>query len=279
MRVILRGTRGSLPTPGVDTLRYGGNTSCVELHTAGGGIVILDAGTGISRIRVDPETTDRVDVLLTHLHMDHILGLGFFEALFSPGLEVHVWGPASTTLDLRQRLARYLSPPLFPVRIRDLPCRLELHDLPSGRFALPDAEVVAARVCHPGPTAGFRISDGAGTICYLPDHEPALGVPRFPVERDWTSGLALAAGVDLLIHDAQYTDEEYPAHVGWGHSSISHALTMAEMGGVGELLAFHHDPGHDDTFLDRVYADVASRQPGSPRVLPAREGASLVVSA
>ncbi len=279
MRVTLRGTRGSLPTPGAQTNRYGGNTSCVELRSADGGIIILDAGTGIRQVEVDPEVCERVDVLLTHLHMDHILGLGFFGALFCPDLAVHIWGPASTTLDLRQRLSRYLSPPLFPVVLRDLPCHLELHDLPRGPFALPTADVTANLVCHPGPTAGIRISDGTGTMCYLPDHEPALGAHRFPDRWDWTSGIGLVAGVNLLIHDAQYTESEYQAHVGWGHSSLSHAIALAELGEVDQLVAFHHDPGHDDDFLDRHFARAAARQPASLRVTPAMEGALFAVGA
>jgi len=156
----------------------------VEVRPAGGGVIALDAGTGISSLKVDPAENPRVDILLTHLHMDHILGLGFFSALFAPDLEVHIWGPSSTTLNLRHRLARYLSPPLFPVRLVELPCRLELHDLPLGCFDLPGAEVTAALVFHPGPTVGFRLGDGTATLCYLPDHEPALGVRRFPQRRD-----------------------------------------------------------------------------------------------
>lgn len=279
MRLTLRGTRGSVPTPGRRSLRYGGNTSCVEVRTAGGGLVALDAGTGIASLEVDPAETQRVDVLLTHLHMDHILGLGFFHALFSPQLEVHIWGPSSTTLDLRHRLDRYLSPPLFPVRLRDLPCRLELHDLPLGSFDLPHAEVTAALVCHPGPTAGFRLGDGTATLCYLPDHEPALGARRFPEQRDWTSGVGLAEGVDLLIHDAQYDDAEYQAHVGWGHSSIGQAMALADLAGARRLLAFHHDPGHDDECLDRLFADAISRRPASLDVVPAVEGQVMTVRA
>ncbi|MGH9002901.1 MAG: MBL fold metallo-hydrolase, partial [Acidimicrobiia bacterium] len=128
MKLTVWGTRGSLPSPRPGTARYGGNTSCVQLEMADGSAVVLDAGTGIRRLgaSVRPDA-GRVDVLLTHLHMDHIQGLGFFKPLDQPGQEVHIWGPPSTTLDLRARLSRYLSPPLFPVRLRDLPCRLTLH--------------------------------------------------------------------------------------------------------------------------------------------------------
>ena len=139
--VIVRfwGTRGSVPTPGPATQRFGGNTSCVEVRADDrDSIVVLDAGTGIRALGATlPPDARRVDILLSHLHMDHIIGLGFFAGLFRPGLEVHIWGPSSTVLPLRARLTRYLSPPLFPVRLRDLPCRLTLHDVPLGTFEVP----------------------------------------------------------------------------------------------------------------------------------------------
>ncbi len=178
MHVTLWGTRGSLATPGPQTERYGGNTSCVELRSGDGQLLILDAGTGIRPLSatLDPEAK-RVDILLTHLHMDHVQGLGFFAPLYVPNFEVHVWGPPSTTLDLRDRLSRYLSPPLFPVQMRDLPCRLTLHNAPLEEFEIGSLRVRASLVCHPGPTVGYRISENGKTVTYLPDHEPALGCP------------------------------------------------------------------------------------------------------
>jgi phosphoribosyl 1,2-cyclic phosphodiesterase len=135
MRITLWGTRGSLASPVPETVRYGGNTACVEVRGADGTLLVLDAGTGIRRLGASVGSdVRRVDILLTHLHMDHIQGLGFFKPLEQPGQEVHIWGPPSTTLDLRDRLARYLSPPLFPVRLRDLPCRLTLHHVPLARL-------------------------------------------------------------------------------------------------------------------------------------------------
>jgi len=274
------GTRGSVPTPGRATSRYGGNTSCVQVDIGDPRhVVVLDAGSGI-RLLGDalPDDIARVDVLLTHLHMDHIIGLGFFAALFRPDLDVHLWGPDSTTQPLWARLTRYLSPPLFPVRLRDLPCRLELHDVPFGEFELPGLSVRAALVTHPGPTVGYRLDDGRCTLAYLSDHEPALGASPFPEPPEWTSGYELAAHVDVLIHDAQYTTAEYPEHVGWGHSSLAHALGFSELADVGRLVAFHHDPSHDDAQLDALYADPAL-QTYRFDVVPAREGERLDVMA
>jgi ribonuclease BN (tRNA processing enzyme) len=256
MHVTLWGTRGSVPTPGPETVRYGGNTACVEVKAIDNHAVILDAGSGIARLSgtIGPETT-RIDVLLTHLHMDHILGLGFFEPFRRPGLEVHMWGPSSTTLDLRARLSRYMSPPLFPVRLHELECQLELHDVPLGSFEIPGLRVRTARVCHPGPTVGYRLEDDLGVVTYLPDHEPALGSRHFPEPEQWMSGYDLAEGADLLIHDAQYAQSEYESHVGWGHSTIDQTLAFADTTEVGHLVAFHHDPGHDDAQLERFYSE------------------------
>jgi phosphoribosyl 1,2-cyclic phosphodiesterase len=271
------GTRGSVPTPGPSTQRYGGNTSCVAVDTdERGSLVVLDAGTGICALgaTIGPDLT-RVDILLSHLHMDHILGLGFFAGLFRPGLEVHLWGPSSTTLLLSARLTRYLSPPLFPVRLRDLPCRLTVHDVPLGTFDIPGLQVTTALVCHPGPTVGYRLNDGQSTVVYLSDHEPALGAQRFPDIARWTSGFTLAQGADVLIHDAQYSDDEYPHHVGWGHSSLEHATAFATFAGVEHLVGFHHDPWHDDDTIDRLYQPYVG---GSLRVTAAREGTTLAVT-
>ena len=279
MKVTFWGTRGSLPSPRPGTTRYGGNTSCVELRPGDGSVVMLDAGSGIHRLPDFGPGVTRVDVLLSHLHMDHILGLGFFGALFQPDLEVHIWGPPSATFDLRARLSRYLSPPLFPVGLADLPCRLSLHDAPRGTFDLPGAAVTADLVCHPGPTLGYRIAADDAVVAYIPDHEPALGDDvqnghKFPGSLEWTSGFPLMAGADLLIHDAQYTDDEYPAHRGWGHSTINQAMALAEAAGVTTLAAFHHDPGHNDAQLDRFFSDAVEARDWSFELSPAREGTS-----
>jgi ribonuclease BN (tRNA processing enzyme) len=140
---------------------------------------------------------------------------------------------------------------------------------------VPGIEVTTALICHPGTTLGFRLDDGTGTLTYLSDHEPALGARVFPESPEWTSGYDLAEGTDLLIHDAQYLDDEYPDHVGWGHSTVTQALALAEEAGAKQLVAFHHDPAHDDASLDHVYADV---QAGAPLpVTPAREGSAFVI--
>jgi phosphoribosyl 1,2-cyclic phosphodiesterase len=260
MRVTLFGTRGSVAAPGPETARYGGNTSTVEVRGADGTVLVLDAGTGIRRLAARlPADTARVDILLTHLHMDHIQGLGFFGPLYHPGIEVHIWGPASSTLALDARLSRYLSPPLFPVHLRDLP-RVACHEVPRAPFEIGPFRVRASLVCHPNPTVGYRLEERGRSLAYLPDHEPALGLRdgRW-LEPAWSSGYDLAAGADLLIHDAQYTDEEYARCVGWGHSTYRHAFEFAAYVGAKELVPFHHDPSHDDATLDRLLEEAVRR--------------------
>jgi phosphoribosyl 1,2-cyclic phosphodiesterase len=280
VRITLWGTRGSLATPGPETARYGGNTSCVSVYGGRGTVLVLDAGTGIRRFGATIDTgVRRLDLLLTHLHMDHIQGLGFFAPLYRADLKVHIWGPASSGLSLRERLMRYLSPPLFPVSLRELPCEITLHEVPCSDVDIGEFRVSSALVCHPGPTVGYRIADAQGSVlAYLPDHEPALGACTFPsLPRAWTSGGDLAAKADLLIHDSQYGAREYLDQVGWGHSSLEQALDFAALAEVKHLVPFHHDPGRTDAELDRVMAEAMADAPHGLRITPAREGAMFEI--
>lgn len=277
MRVTIWGSRGSIAAAGSDTVRYGGNTACAEVVADDGTTIILDAGTGLRRLGDALTHPERpVHILLSHLHLDHIQGLGFFAPLFRTDCEIHIWGPPSTTADLRTRLTAYLSPPLFPVRIRDLRSHVEFHDAGRIPWTIGGLRVRAASVLHPGPTLGYRVEDAAGrALVYLPDHEPALGGSEAP---RWTSGHGLAANADLLLHDAQYTDEEYRQRVGWGHSSFRQTVAFAKRAGVRQLVLFHHDPEHDDESLDRL-VDEARAASGGMNVVAAREGESYEVGA
>ena len=246
MRIKIWGSRGSLPAPGPEHIQFGGNTSCVEvLHK--GRRLILDAGSGIRRLdnSIIPEGS-QVDLLLTHLHMDHIMGLGFFQPLYSPKNKVTIWGPSCAGNDLEARLTRYLSPPLFPVRLKDLPCQLSLKEIDESEFTIGPFHITSSFVCHPGPTVGYRIRTDEAIFAYIPDHEPALGVKQFPDKPEWTSGFDLARGADLLLHDAQFSPEHYSNRKGWGHSSTKDTLTFATMAGVRHLRFFHHSPSYSD---------------------------------
>lgn len=280
MKVTLWGTRGSLATPGPEMARYGGNTSCVEVRGEEGTVLVLDAGTGIRRLGTTLAHTERrVDVLLTHLHLDHIQGLGFFAPLYSRDIEVHIWGPASTMLTLEMRLARYLSPPLFPIRLRELPCKPILHEVPRAEFEIGEFRISSTFVCHPGPTVGYRITSPGASLAYLPDHEPALGLDSFPLSPEWTSGYGIAAGVDLLIHDAQYSGPEYRSHIGWGHSSLGQALAFGTLAGVKEFIPFHHDPAHNDDDIDRLISEALVETMPPFIVTPGAEGLTMDIGA
>lgn len=255
MRLRLWGTRGSIASAGEDTVRYGGDTSSIELTTSEGHLVVLDAGSGIRQLGNHIGTHERVDILLSHLHMDHVQGLPFFRPLLNPDVETHVWGPVSTTRDLRSRISKYLSPPLFPVRVRDLP-NVTFHDVTPSTFHIGSLEIQADLITHPGSTLGYRISEDGKTLAYLSDHEPALGSGTVPSKSQWTSGYSLAAGADVLIHDAQYNDEEYARRVGWGHTSIRQLAQFARMTEPRRLVTFHHDPAHSDRELDELHSEL-----------------------
>jgi len=253
MKVKLWGTRGSIPSPGPETIRYGGNTSCVGVTLSDGSMLALDAGTGIRSLgnALAAEPT-RLHILLTHLHLDHIQGLVFFAPAFRAQTEIVIWGPSSPEASLRDRISRYISAPLSPVEVRELPCDVSFRHCPQAEWEIGPARIRAASVAHRGPTLGYRIDDAGSSLAYIPDHEPALGADIDTLEDEWISGLGLAHSASLLIHDGQYTDDEYPDHLGWGHSSLSHAISFARRAGAERTLLFHHDPMHSDTQLDEL---------------------------
>ena len=244
------GCRGSLPTPGEATVRYGGNTPCVEIRTEDGGFLILDAGTGIKRLGADLEWDGPVHVLLTHLHLDHVEGLRFFSPFWRPGAELHIWGPPSPLHSLEERIARAFSPPLFPLELADTPASVTFHDVPHDTWEIQGVLIDAQPVSHPGPTLGYRLALNGSSLAYIPDHEPVLGVEMADLGPEWISGYSIAEDVDILLHDCQFSEAEYPSRVGWGHSSVAHAVQFARRSCVGRLVLFHHDPDRSDDGVD-----------------------------
>ena len=281
MQVTIWGCRGSLPTPGHATVRYGGNTSCLEVELANGAVFVLDAGTGIRELGVKLERRNvrRIQLLLTHLHLDHVEGLRFFGPLWDEQVEIDIWGPPSPVVSLRDRIARAFSPPLFPIEIADVPARLNFNDVPREQWMLDGATLRAETIVHPGPTVGYRIENCDGTLAYLPDHEPALTGSISERSPDWISGASLAASADLLVHDAQFSEEEYSHRVGWGHSSSADAIAYCKAVGADRILLFHHDPNHDDVWLDES-EQRAQLLASSNGIVPtlAREGMVLALS-
>jgi phosphoribosyl 1,2-cyclic phosphodiesterase len=279
MIVRVWGARGSLSAPGPATVGYGGNTSCVEIEFADGTTLILDAGSGIRELgqRIAERDPGLLHICLTHLHLDHVEGLGFFEPLWTPGWKLHFWGPPSATTSLKDRVARYLSPPLFPVGLAEAPAEVVFEDVPREPWRLGSAVIEAEAVEHRGPTVGYRIEDEGQVLAYLPDHEPYL-TAALDDEHEWISGWALAAGADLLLHDSQYTEGEYAQRLGWGHSSVNQAAAFSRAAGVRQLGMFHHDPMRSDRELEELYDQVAEIvRDDQETPLIAREGLQIAL--
>jgi phosphoribosyl 1,2-cyclic phosphodiesterase len=259
LRIKVWGARGSVPSPGPETIRYGGNTSCVQVMLEDGTMLVLDAGTGIRNLGMALARPTELHILLSHLHLDHIQGLMFFAPAFKVRSKIVIWGPAAPEASLRDRIARYISAPLTPVEVRELPCDVSFREAPETEWEIGSARLRAASVSHRGPTLGYRITEGDVSLCYIPDHEPGLGTRLEETEQEWISGFDLAARASLLIHDCQYTDREYPEHTGWGHSSLSDSLTFARRVEAERVLLFHHDPLHSDDALDAFYGTALCR--------------------
>lgn len=278
MTIKLWGVRGSIPTTGPETEYYGGNTSCATV-SHDDYVLVLDGGTGIRQLTGNYYPSNkRIDVLLTHLHLDHIQGLGFFSPLFDETKEVHIWGPSSSSQSLFSRLSRYLSPPLFPVLLRDLPCKLHLHEIGNSHFETGPFQVQSSYIIHPGPTVGYRITGKNAAFAFIPDHEPALGNNGIIKESKWVSGFDLAEGADLLLHDSQYTNDEYAHRRGWGHSTISDACLFASLAEVKKVLLSHHDPSHSDAFLDEMLESFKKTAGNIPQAALAKEGVEFELS-
>lgn len=276
MRLHLLGVRGSTPAPGAEFVRYGGHTSCVAIeHDGQAPSLLLDAGTGIRRVpALLGDAPFRGAILLGHLHWDHTQGLPFFRSGDREDAEVDVHLPAQgdDPQDAAAVLARGMSPPHFPIGPDLLRGRWRFLGIEEGEHRIDGFSVLAREIPHKGGrTFGYRVSDGSGSIAYLSDHHPSAlgeGPEGFGPYHD--AARALVDGVDLLLHDAQYTAEEFPARADFGHSAMDYAVGLAVAGGVGTLLLYHHDPARTDPELDAV---AEARWPAGPelQVLVARE--------
>jgi phosphoribosyl 1,2-cyclic phosphodiesterase len=248
MSVKIWGTRGSLPVPGPHTVRYGGNTSCVSLQIEGEPLTILDAGTGIAALarslgRV-PDFT--CNLLLGHLHWDHLIGLPFFFTADAPDAHIHIYGPHGQQ-GLRRGIDSVMGPPGFPINSTELEGWWQFHDVTDDDFQLGSLKVMSRQIRHRGPTLGFRVEAFGSTLAYLSDHGPGAE-GRGPEEDDLVppAVLELVRDADVLFHDAQHTPEQYERFRHFGHCTPGYAVKVAAAGDVKELLLFHHDPGRDD---------------------------------
>lgn len=272
------GTRGTIPVPGARTVRYGGNTPCVSLRDGGGRCVVFDAGTGIRGLGHslrDGSYRGRVDVLLSHVHWDHIQGLPFFSPMYTEGQEIHIHGPAPVGIGLEAVLERQLDTAVFPVPRSARAAQLSVHEIPAGAAVeIPGFQVRTCQLSHPGGALGYRVTPSAGgpTVAYLTDNELGSGgASRVPPA--WREELtSFIRGATLLIHDGMYTPSLREERSGWGHSSAIDAVALARDGGVGHLALFHHDPEHDDGQVDGLLAVARAAAPAALSVSAAREG-------
>ena len=286
MRVRFFGTRGSIATPGPDTLRYGGNTSCIEVQSSAGTLVILDMGTGatvLGRELMARGEPSRGHILISHTHWDHIQGIPFFAPLFVPGFEWDIYGPRGLHQGLRQTLAGQMQSTYFPVTLEQLGATIRYRELVEGRLRIGDIEVTCRYLNHPALTLGYRLEADGAAFVYACDHEPhshalATGVGDFLGED--RRHAEFLAGADLVAHDAQYRASEYPQKIGWGHSTIEYAYAVARLAKVGQLALTHHDPMRDDTEIDALVDSLRPEgfRPAGPHVFAAAEGHEVELS-
>lgn len=289
-RITFWGTRGSIPTPGPATARYGGNTPCVAvegLEADRGRLVILDAGTGIRLLGRDLVTAGgndplALDLLLSHTHWDHIQGLPFFAPFFGQGNRIRIWGAKQGDVDLEVILRQQMHPVVFPVPLDQVAAELTVAHVKAEAFEIDGFAVQAMRLRHPGTTLAYRLtpSEGGASMAYVTDNELGPG-GDYGEPRTWRSQFVrFLAGVDVLIHDAMFTPEELEQHRGWGHSSYQEAVVLAAEAGVKRLVLFHHRPERDDGAMDAVLAQarqVAQAARPSLEVLAATEGLALTL--
>ncbi len=282
-RTVLRcwGARGSIPSPGGNTARFGGNTSCVELVVRGRRL-ILDAGSGLRLLGerlMEQEAPVRADIFVTHFHWDHIQGFPFFPPLYDPTSRIRIFGPPQDGVDIRTLFAGQMGPIYFPVPFDAVAAHLDFVPVGSEPWEEDGIRVRSFRVRHPSTTVGYRIEWDSHSVSYVPDNELVGG--SYPVDSDWRERFVdFVKGSDLLLHDAMFPEEEYPRREGWGHSTPEQSLELAREAGVQRLLLFHHSPELSDQELDRtvnrLQQEAATRSP-EVYVDAASEGVDIVI--
>ena len=275
--VSFHGVRGSTPCSCPELQRYGGNTSCVTIESPDCDPIVLDVGTGIRQwgLTMLENGCTTVHALVSHLHWDHVQGLPFFAPLHTEGVCLNFYGPGEETETLGEAFGRFMKPPFFPIEPHQLIGEVAFHDVAETEFDIGDTRVTVRDVPHTGTTNGYRLERAGRSLAYVPDHQEPVGRPDEVAE----SVLELCRDVDVLIHDAQFTPEEFDQRSNWGHCTIDYAIEVARQAGARNLVMFHHDPGHDDDQLDRLAGEAAQRgkAAGLESVIAAAEGMKLVL--
>ena len=263
MRVQFWGTRGSIAKPGPSTARYGGNTSCVEVRSARGTLVIVDCGTGGhslgQKLMSGGAKGLRGHILISHTHWDHIQGIPFFAPLFAPGNEWDIYGPKGPGQSLREILAGQMQYTYSPITLDQCQAKIRYHDLVEGTFDIDDIKVSTHYLNHPALTLGYRLEADGVAVVYACDHEPhsrMLATGQGEITGQDLRHAEFVSHADLLIHDAQFTAEEYPAKIGWGHSTVEYVVKLSKYAEVKRTALTHHDPLRDDDAIDRLLASI-----------------------
>ncbi len=293
MRVIFRGVRGSIPTPGPATVKYGGNTTCIEIRSEAGDLIILDAGTGIHALAqtLEPDQPLHAHIFITHTHWDHIQGLPFFSPIFHKGNRIDIYGGLDpvTNEGIERCMRVQLQYSYFPIREAELKARIHYHTLlPDKSLAVGSAKITPTILNHPVLNFGYRVECDGRALFFTGDYEPPYNIypaddPDFGeyqchVDAKLAEVAAAMAAVDALIADSSYTDEEYPSRRGWGHSSYRSALAMAAEAKAAKLFFTHHEPGRTDQELDRLLRELLLDNAGAPfQIEMAREGVEYTI--
>jgi CheY-like chemotaxis protein len=290
MRVHFWGTRGSIPKPGKTTLRYGGNTSCVEVQAADGTLVVLDCGTGACELGSQLVTSGQVSqghLLIGHTHWDHIQGFPFFAPLFMPDNIWKIYAPGGRARQIEASLSGQMSYEYFPITLDAMHADVRLHDLTEGYFELGSIRITTQYLNHPALTLGYRLEADGVTLVYATDYEPHSLYPldasptTSPVHHEDRRHMRFIEGADLLIHDAQYTMHEFPDKSGWGHTPMERAIDYAMQTQVQQLALFHHDPDRHDTAIDQICEQAKQRvaeADSSLQICAAAEGQVIELS-
>ena len=287
MRVRFWGARGSLATPGPTTVRYGGNTSCVEITTPGGALIIIDCGTGIRELGQHLVATRRAPlgghVLISHTHWDHIQGIPFFAPFFASSNTWDLYAPKGVRQSLRDALEGQMQYSYFPVQLDELGAEIRYHELVEGTFRIADVTIRTRYLNHPALTFGYRLETEDAAVVYASDHEPHsrhLAGGSGEIGGEDLQHCRFLGGADLVIHDAQYTADEYPQKIGWGHSTVEYALALCRAAGVKKVALTHHDPSRSDDAIDGIVTKArAELQAGASamQILAATEGLALSI--
>ena len=277
MRVKFWGTRGTRPTPGSSTLRYGGNTACIEVRTSTEELLIIDSGSGICELGNSLEGPVNAHLLISHTHWDHIQGFPFFGPNFVRGSRLTVIGPKGSMKSLQSAFADQMDPVYFPLTMDQMPVELEFREmLPGESFEAAGVKVTPHTMHHPIATFGYRLEEGGRTFVYATDHEPWGDDGQLETDHvEWSRD------ADLIVHDAQYSRREYRSRAGWGHSSVDYALLVARQAAARQLAFFHHEPMHSDHQIEAMVEEAlgsdAHRSHRGLIAFPAAEGQEIVL--